>query len=424
MRVHLVRTLDAPIPDLDGLAKPFLDWFSEASGQTLVLEFVFHDRPVDHSGPCASYQLHSILERVLPVPESLPVDDVAIIFCHSWPTASLYGLMFDWDADITPLGSFTANGVPRQGCAVFMGEHGSTKEAVRTAIHELGHVFNLVHDRHGTSFMASPPAMDRFTGDDGVRLRLAAESHWNYAPGCRNYWGEGVFDPPRLRRARDFRLRATVPRRSRILGEPIALDLRLKVASGRRRAWDRLDPGYPELRIWIETPKGERVLHRPPAYFCAKHMRTTLRQGRSLRNNPRLTLGGSDPRLAEPGSYRVWAEFRPTLSSWLESNVVDVRVRLPQTQEEAEISALLVSPGVNRFLVDKGGPLADGTRRELERLLRASQHPALAYARYAAAWDAHRRREPTLARQWLDKRLFGDGSLRAGAERLRRALTA
>ena len=422
MRVHLRRTRDSALPDLDSLGRTFADWFHEASGRTLALDLIYHDTLIDHTGPCASWELHAFLSDMLPVPTSRPVDDVAIIFCPSWKAGGLYGLMFDWDVATSPLGPFTANGIPRQGCAVFVGEHDSEQAMARTAIHELGHVFNLVHDLGGTSFMGSPPRAAGFTRDDGVRLSLAAAKNWYYAPGCANYWGEGVVDPPTLRRAAHLALRASVTRRKRLVGEPILLDLRLSAKRGRHRVYDRLDPGHAELRIWIETPRGERLLHAPRSRFCATEGRFTVAPRRGLRNNPRITLGSREGCLSEPGRYHLWAEYRPTPSSWVESNVVPVEVCLPSTGEENEISGLMTSAAVNRYLVDKGGPLPDDERRLLHDLLRRSTHPTLSYARYAAAWDALRTGRFEQAMEWFGSGKFGEGSLRGGAARLRRAL--
>jgi hypothetical protein len=105
---------------------------------------------------------------------------------------ALQGVMFDRLAS-DALGDFSRGRdvVPREGCAVFRDAtgHDSDEALAFSAIHELGHVFNLQHDASGRSFMAGRGGRAGFTRGDGRRLALAGEGLWNHAPGGAPFKG-------------------------------------------------------------------------------------------------------------------------------------------------------------------------------------------------------------------------------------------
>lgn len=166
--LHIVRAADVEaIPPLDGVNGKRLErWFADATDSRLQLTIRHHNQDTDgaitniKTDACDGAVLQELLRRILPVPHGGPIADIALLFCRRWsssPSLRLYGLMFDYNGQDPDLGSLSSsNGIAREGCSVFLDAFDSSafREMMFTAIHELGHVFNLFHDLNDNSFMA------------------------------------------------------------------------------------------------------------------------------------------------------------------------------------------------------------------------------------------------------------------------------
>lgn len=438
LTVHLIRTADVnALPRLDAVEnKPLERWFSQATAGEMVLRIRQHQ--VLRNGVCTAADLHEILRDVIPPPTHQPVDDIGLVFCRRWvtPSISLQGLMFDYYGHDPLLGPFTtSNGVPREGCAVFLDafDPGDEYQQVFTAIHELGHVFNLIHDSAHNSFMTNRlnARTTGFTGEDCDRLTKAAEGDWEYAPGGKNFregespkrWSDRVRSGSR---SRTCGLKVHLGKDHYLLGEPIILDLEFRALRGESiRVPPELDPGYDNLRVWIENPLGERLLHRPNLYYCRRRAGTvTVTPTQPIRNNPRITFGRSGLNFDRSGVYRVWAEFRlPKGRSGqiIHSKTVELEVVDPRDEDEAAMTSMFCRSSVALFLNNKGGVLSRHEHRALVKLImRNPQHNALQYARYALACSCLRRKRRSQAKELLSGIRLPAGSLRRG---LVRALT-
>src|SRR5262249_4398074 len=197
-------------------------------------------------------------------------------------------------------------------------------------------------------------------------------------------------------------------RRSFLLGETVALDLELGV-TGRRSAVvpDELDPSFDTLKIWYETPMGERLLYRSRNVLCRTgRPRVKLSGNATLRNNPRVSIGRKGATFRWPGEYRLWAEFGGLDGHFrrkVVSNVASLEVREPRSDEEREIAWTLRQPGMAACVADKNGRLRAAERRLLTRLVRRHpNHPALQQVRYALAHHHARTSQPALAAEFLD----------------------
>src|SRR5208282_2946288 len=124
-------------------------------------------KPLPAAQAVSALQLHTTLVDLTnnsTVPTGKPVSRIGVLLADSYAAfAPALGVMFDrgftTEDDPNAAGMFTA--VPRQGCAIFLGSifklrHTDAQylEEVRfTAVHELGHVFNLQHDTDSINFM-------------------------------------------------------------------------------------------------------------------------------------------------------------------------------------------------------------------------------------------------------------------------------
>lgn len=444
-RLHLITTQGTKAPPFDALGQPLPQWFSDASDGELTIEIpddASHGSSKDTTA-CTSSLLHEILCDFVPAPAApSAVHDLAVIIARKWGKPlpyPLYGVMFDYNGT-SELGTFDDYGVPRQACAIFVDAFDGLgdREKVRAVIHELGHVFNLTHDK-GKSFMTPEVWTTGFKKEDGEKLALAAECDPRYGPGLSNFKDDaGARGPVRsqTRASEAWKLTASVIEREHILGEPVVLELELR-SRGRktRHAPEELDPGHPSLRIWIETPSGELRRYRPIVRFCrGPGPDVKLGPGDRLSHNPRISLGAGGFQFQEVGRHRVWAEFYARGDSdrrgWVRSNTCSVAIANPRG-DDREISRALRHSGVAFFLAHRGGYLSAPVRRRLEQAAyRNRANPALRHAHYALAQAAFRDGAETEAHEYLERlddllastREGFEPSLGEGAERLKRTL--
>lgn len=438
LRLHVVEpaALKGLTPNLDALENtPFPRWFSDPTEGELKIVLKRHVVEFDPHG-CMSARLHDVAASVLPSAPGRPTNDIALILASSWLTSSvrLFGLMFDFDGEEPALGTqMTSRGIPRQACAVFLDAFDAGDEAamVHTAVHELGHVFNLQHDLSQSSFMGDSTMLTGFNGDDGERLKAAAQGYWDHAPGGANFAISDFGGPRRASGARaalNLVLEAMPEKSHYLLGEPVVLDIELRsTRRGEAVVPDELDPGYPTLRIWYRTPLGETRLYRSRNVYCrARGPRRRLAAGSSLRNNPKISLGRFGSTLTTPGEYRVYAEFggvRGRFGRVVRSKEARFEIHAPRTAADFEISSVLRLPGVAACVVDKGGQLRWRERRALGELLRKHpRHSALRYVRYALASYYHRVRARGRAADLLDGLSIRSGSTAEGVRHLRRMM--
>jgi hypothetical protein len=446
--VHVVETATAsgrrPALLLD--TRSIEDWFREASGGELLLTLRPCQLPYD-TNECTGSILHRLTREVLPQPGAAPLADIALLLCGAWklpatlPSGSVLGLMFDWNGG-DEVGTFnTSNGVPREGCAIFLNEFtGPDEEATAAdiawnAIHEIGHVFNLVHDDSGRSFMAeggkSRPGINHsFSSDDRHALTLAANGmnpsySKIYLPGGDDFRAStaGSLRPNSATR---FRLRAHIGKRRFLLGEPVVLDLTLTAASD---AWvsPALDTGYASFDIWYQRPDGEVRRHNPAVHFCRTHKRRfRLSHSTPLRHNPRIHVDRDGLVFRTPGEYRLWATLavQPSLRPrYVRSNDATFELRLPRDQAEVQISELLRRPDIARAVGEGRGVLSSRSRRLMYSTIdKHFSHEALASVRYQLAKRSVANQRYGLATTYLSNLKLVQPSLAAGAGRLRRVL--
>jgi len=453
LTLHVIHASDVQwLPPLDACGGHSIgEWFAKSSFGEILMETREDVYPLPaemNSASADAALLQTMLREFVPTPmKAGPVSDIALIFCRNWVGGNLFGLMFDYDGQDPTVGFLTSRapgdtfGVPREGCAVFLDalSSESPEHQVHTAIHELGHVFNLHHDKANASFMGETCWDDGFNEHDQELLMNAGSGVTpNDLPGGSNfvaYDGDGAAivhrgaQSGRRPRSPRLRLNVSVDSREYIIGETIVLDVEL-VPAGKTtiRLPNHLDPGFDALRIWIETPEGERFLHRPLFRFCpAQGLHTGISQSSPLRNNPRITMGANGLNFRVPGEYRIWAEFRLPNSSGsrpLLSRKETIRVRRATTAAEAQLAQLLMARDIAFFVAHGGGPIRDDRRNQLQQAIRRHRdHPAASHIRYALAKDMIRCGRRRSADKLLAGLEFTQPSMRRGLERLQARIT-
>jgi hypothetical protein len=207
------------------------------------------------------------------------------------PDPDQYGAMFDLDTQDPIVG-------PRQGCAIFVaGIQAALESAGRgndpnalvefiayTAMHEIGHAFNLWH-MEGSYMRPFPhpeaPGPYGFLDKQQQYLALAANPNNTrfVLPGHgRTNYGErpdgwsGLDDTNPFAgpagRSRSLVFRIGLSHQSFYSFEPVELDVRLSLPPGIKKSFEvpnEIDPGYDSFQIWITEPSGERrrlpILH-------------------------------------------------------------------------------------------------------------------------------------------------------------------
>jgi hypothetical protein len=452
LTLHVIAAQDVACPpSLMLRGDAIANWITRASDGEISFNVIPHTSSQAGSDGVDAATLQLMFEEFVtsPLPGQM-ARNVALILVRNWVQRDrLNGLMFDYDGRDAVLGGFRSGGVPREACAIFLDPLSQRGDEFtsRAALHELGHVFNLIHDVGGGSFMATPTPGVGYLDRDATALARAgagiAPDDRVHLPGLSNFDGSpprllddkitaGRGRPGRRRRKRPalphLRLSALVAKDRYLLGEIVTLQLELSVTRGTVTVPCQLDPGYDALRIWYETPIGERRLYRPFVRMCSAPANDVeMRSDTPMINNPRISVGRCGVVFDTPGKYRVWAEFAPPRSSIVLRTESDVEfeVFLPRREAERELSAALLRRDAARFLAQKGGALGRKSRRAFnDAVNRHGRHEATKHIRYALGRHFFRAHRYKAAREIVHGLKFRLPSLQEGLERLREAASA
>jgi hypothetical protein len=353
-------------PDL-GVADPaevLRAIFAEASGHRIELrvDATRLETPLE-AGTAAHYSLdlhHAVRQLTQNPLDAETVDRVAVLYGARYAHfPGIFGVMFDRGFLPDTLDDVATNpkliGRPREGCAIFLdaiaqyrSDASDRARQVRfTTVHEMGHLFNLLHIGSPQNFLT--PSAIKKTYDEGAfqfnnahKEQLAeAEHNPSYWPGGSNFADLGSeaashdrlwsrrkhVDPASLRGGLTLRL-AIARERFRYF-EPVELDISVRLprsAPRSRRLPDMLDPGYEQLRVWIEDPTGERRRYRSPRYYCPHDLYRTLKPGEMFRRDVSIFGQSGGYTFRRAGEHRLWAEFALDARTRLRSNTVTIEV--------------------------------------------------------------------------------------------------
>ncbi|MGZ8376411.1 MAG: hypothetical protein ACXWZS_04165 [Gemmatirosa sp.] len=414
---------------------------SSLPNETLTIEKVFQRAgfnvtrsgdspiPVVHAGADAKWneaEMHDAMQRFWSRFADRPQWAVWTLFASmSEQGSSLGGIMFD---DIGPN--------HRQGTAVFSQSFISQAPAndpapaawvarmrFWTAVHELGHTFNLAHswqkvhppewgnswmplqnDPQGRSFMNYPynvtGGQSAFFGSFEYRFSDQELLFMRHAPerfvqqGNASWFSDHGFEQVRKSDTPTFafELRTTQSEQPKSHAathqflDQVVVELKLTNLTDEPQLVDaRLLEATDSMTIAVRREGGQAKVHRPHATMCWHSRRRVLEPGDSMYASLYLSAGRDGFYVAEPGRYVVQAALHLEQED-IVSNVLSLRVLPPRGYEEEVF-------GQDLFVADVGRAFAfDGTRALVganatlqEAVDRFTNHPIATHARVALA---------------------------------------
>ena len=342
--------------------------------------------PVADAGGNATWsnvEMHDAMQVHWSVNADVPQWQVWTLFAGQHDLGpQLGGIMFD-----------TFGAAERQGCAVFSNSFISTPPAgdpdgsaavqrmrFWTAMHEIGHCFNLAHSWQKSLGTAWVPLADvpearsymnypyrvaggpaaffadfhyGFDDDELLFLRHAPERF--VEPGAAPWFDHHAFEQARLMSATTLELTLRVNRaeaRYEAL-EPVVAELKLKNASAAAVLVDRNLLRQDDLTVVIARDRAEPRRLVPFARSCYLPEPYLLQPGESLYAPLFLSAGLNGLDLAEPGRYTVYAALR-TAGGDVMSAPMRLEVRPPASREVERVAPDVLTDEVGRVLAFGG----------------------------------------------------------------------
>jgi hypothetical protein len=301
-----------------------------------------------------AFELNEALETLRgtsgPSPEGITI---GLVLANRYRAqGTIFGVMFDADPALLGSGGQSSAVIQRQGCAIFLdairAKHEGQDRAFRehalfTAIHELGHVFNLWHVDNPVSFM-TPSGDLMFPADRPDRLYQFSPTHHEFLERCDSdvhvqpggsTFGDRGFATPTVDNPFDeppsfprLDLCIDVQPRQFWRFEPVEVDLTLAVRGGGRavRLPREVDPSYARLKIWITEPSGERRLFRPALRCCGNEDLIEVTPKMPYRRDITLFRESGGYTFRTSGAHRLQVTV-DLHGRRIRSNVVEVFVR-------------------------------------------------------------------------------------------------
>jgi hypothetical protein len=324
---------------------------------------------------------------------------------------NLGGIMFD---DIGPN--------HRQGTAVFNGSFigniptgdpapAASVDRIKfwTAVHELGHTFNLVHawqksrgttwipltdEPEARSFMNYPYRVQggeaaffadfefRFGDDELIFMRHAPERFVQH--GNADWFDDHGFQGAAVLPYSQFNLEVRVHRSVGSVFEflePVVVELKLTNVSQRPCVIDANALSQVEnLAVIIKRQGAAARQWTPYARYCLDGDQLVLQPGDSLYGSMSIAAGLNGWDIAEPGLYEVCVVLRQGEED-IVSNALGIRILPPQGRDEERIAQEFFSEEVGRALAFGGTRAMEGALETLQAV--ADQLPERRVAKHA-----------------------------------------
>lgn len=226
--------------------------------------------------------------------------------------------------------------IPREGCAVFLGRIDEihpdddteyNDQVGYTAVHELGHVFNLWHIDAPKSFMVrrtsvAPIGVYNFATEHRQFLRRGDEEleRSKYVrPGGTKFGRIGDADAPGREDAFDAEPKSKLPlvlsvkpsQSEFFRFEPVELDIRLSWKQNTPLVLpNEIDPGYERFAIWITGPDGERHRYAPPNRYCSSTKKVRVIKGEPFQRDVSIFGQSGGYTFTQAGEHRIEASLR------------------------------------------------------------------------------------------------------------------
>lgn len=314
----------------------------------------------------------------------------------------------------------------RQGCAIFSDSFisqapagdpapGAWVERMRfwTAVHEMGHSFNLAHswdkaqpvswvplvaEPEARSYMNYPyrvaPAAGktreqtffsnfqfRFSDPELLFLRHAPERFVEM--GAAPWFDHHAFEQARAEAITPLQLEVRLHRPAMFeFLEPVIVELKLTNVSGAPMVLDSHVLDSDDLVLFVTREGGEAHAVRPYARRCFEPDPVALPHGEALYAQATVSFDAYGHAVADPGRYRVHAMLRADDADVLAAPL-DIRVLTPASRDEEMAAGDVLTPEV-------GAVLAVGGTRALDKVTDVLQDVAerLSGTRLAVHADA------------------------------------
>lgn len=380
------------------------------------------------------YDLNKALDNLLKIDGTISPNAIGLIFAHCFKDETgVYGMMFD--------GGFRGGGdsykkVQRQGCAVFIdainknfpnNAANAKDQMVFTAIHELGHVFNLWHieDPNSLSFMSQSDPGNlyghnayHFHGDH-IKFLARCSFDEHVKPGGSNwgdrgtgYTGETEGYKNAGRRPTGIEMLIDIEPREFFRFEPIQMDLLIRSKPGTSRSKTiprQVDPGYDNFIIWITDPNGERRRYKPTAMYCKNFQTINISPDTPYSRDITLFGQRGGYTFHETGVHRIQVVFRLSDYEALHSNEIEVNVLSEVIRDRAceDLYAALAVPPVAEMMFYKNGDITSSAVKHAKEIVaRYHRTSAAAGFHYAFGRAVLRRSENTLTERQSKKDLI------------------
>jgi len=365
--------------------------------------------------PTDTYYLNKFLRNMLKnLPWAKAVNRIGLIFADEfYRRKGVLGLMFDFGfnpSGFRPVDEIFTS-VPREGCVVFLNAikrlrgNGVSyrKEAVFTAIHELGHVFNLWHKDTYNNFMSSshrdsvlPPRAFRFSRVHREFLQKCSKSKYVW-PGGSRFEDRDMLGPSLGVNAFNL-MRSSIPLNFNISisqsefwhFEPIEMDLKIEINPGTEnhcKIPDKVDPGYNCFDIWIDAPDGSRYKYLSPRIYCQNFDEITIEPNKDFKRDISIFAQSGGYTFKMPGVHTIQAVLTFPDETVLFSNPVEVNIKPPMfnSLEYNEMVQLLTDRKCAKLLYHRNGfpwrstiePLKQFCEKTKNKELKANLHYAL-----------------------------------------------
>lgn len=342
------------------------------------------------------------------------------------------------DVDVRGI-EFDEEGSPRQGMAVFhtalvKQQMAGTRKEIRTWVHEIGHVLNLMHSwQKNLSDPPQPFGPRNGYGDlswmnypqhyQGPNEEQGEDAYWaafpyqftanelrhlrhgfyrNVVMGGNAFLTGGAdrpalerFDPPPASRSG---LRLELYGRDTFShGEPVVTEIKLSLdgSTPHADAFPNLSPRGDNLTILVTDPAGAIRPFRPIARHCGNPDRRITLDARTpaLYDSAYLGYGADGLTFAQPGTYRLRALCNAPDGSTVTSPEHTIEVSPPQSGQDRQAGDLLMGSqqGTLLALLGSDAPqLAEGNAALDQLIATYPDHPLAVYAHMVKGTNAGR----------------------------------
>ncbi len=337
--------------------------------------------------------LHQALARLTQnSPNANSITNIGLILADRFEFRKrLLGVMFDFGFNPSGMDAVSSRftNVPREGCAIFLDAIRDIRpilsdfrqEVVFTAIHELGHVFNLWHLESPISFMSSSeveapfsPGACFFHSSQRAFLNRA-EFDEHVQPGGSLFERRGAFgpaanDPFKHHPKHNLQLQITASQKEFWFFEPIELDVRLSSKHGQFELPDEIDPGYDRFVIHITRPDGTRFKYRSPRIYCCNLSTLMVAPRKPFIRDISIFGQSGGYTFESPGEYKIQCVFDTGKGFSIASNILSVNVErsLFTNKRYKNLYEILTHKGTALLLYHRNGNFRSETVKQLEEV--------------------------------------------------------